>query len=769
LILLPRALIQEIVQSFASTLHSTTSTFAVGLLIILSAFAIYASGISGPVLASSTFQDASSSSSFATGIAVRSFQLGDACCALYDPANGFSYASLQNDGSYIVASIYDNKVVANISTGTGFPEGLAFNSNNGTVFGNNPYFEAHNGCTFNWLTTIQGSEAVNGYFDGLQGLTGPTVYDSANNYLYFAAGGTGADGNCPVGLYAANSSQISQSTFIRVGQQPCQFCASENVPALAFDGKSGKIFVPVVNNSKPDRTIVRVVKGFSVLGSHFDLKGATTSMIYDPANGYLYLEQFSPSNGSYDITVVNTSSNSVIGNVSLRNGPAPITLDTKNGTIYAFEQKRIVEIQGMTIVKQFAEPTGNLIVYSAVYDSGHDEFLSFVSFPRAHARFSLVSGNPQANGRFGSSVAMNSKFILVGAPAETVNGAQSAGSAYLFSATNGSLLRTFTRPNPQEDNDYFGSSVALGAGLAVIGAPYQSGNNGEAYLFNTTSGALIRTLGSPNPQGGLFALSVATSGGLVFVGAPEESPNGVQDAGNAYVFNATTGSLAYSLTSPALQKDGEFGDALASSGNLLLVGAPFENASYQYQAGRAYLFDARTGNLLQTFASPNAQHEGFFGRAVAVDGSFVAVGALTETSGGVGGAGNAYVFNSSSGALISELSNPHPQYYANFGTSVGVGSNGLVTVGAPYEGADGYTYAGQAYAFNSRNGSLIKTLTSPNVQGFGFFGVSAFMSGKLVVIGAVFENVDGYSSAGRAYVIDLPSSGPVLPLAACSP
>src|SRR3989442_10363087 len=73
------------------------------------------------------------------------------------------------------------------------------------------------------------------------------------------------------------------------------------------------------------------------------------------------------------------------------------------------------------------------------------------------------------------------------------------------------------------------------------------------------------------------------------------------------------------LTSPNPQKLGSFGSSVATDGRLVVVGSPFETAGQPF-SGRVYIFNAKTGDLLFTLASPNPDLGGNFGWSVAVDG-----------------------------------------------------------------------------------------------------------------------------------------------------
>jgi hypothetical protein len=260
----------------------------------------------------------------------------------------------------------------------------------------------------------------------------------------------------------------------------------------------------------------------------------------------------------------------------------------------------------------------------------------------------LTSPNGQAGGGFGFSVSISGTTVVVGAPGETANAQARAGHAYVFDATDGSLITTLTSPTPQTAGE-FGFSVAISGTTVAVGALGETANAlpgaGHAYVFDATDGSLITTLTSPNAQlNGLFGLSVSISGTTVVVGAPYETANALLDAGRAYVFDASTGSPIASLTSPYAQANGLFGISVSVSCTTVVVGALQETANGQVFAGHAYSFDATTGFLTTTLTSPNAQVDGLFGSSVAVSGTTVVVGAQQETGSGFAGAGHAYIF-----------------------------------------------------------------------------------------------------------------------------
>ena len=108
--------------------------------------------------------------------------------------------------------------------------------------------------------------------------------------------------------------------------------------------------------------------------------------------------------------------------------------------------------------------------------------------------------------------------------------------------------------------------------------------------------------------------------------------------------------------------------------------------------------------------SPKAQMVGRFGQSVAINGNAVVVGAFSENSSGVVSAGNAYVFNAQSGALVTTLTSPSPQDYGSFGT-VAISGN-TVVIGAEGENSSGYPSAGKAYVFTLASTTSTTTASS---------------------------------------------------------
>ncbi|MCI4351471.1 MAG: hypothetical protein L3K15_08175 [Thermoplasmata archaeon] len=381
---------------------------------------------------------------------------------------------------------------------------------------------------------------------------------------------------------------------------------------------------------------------------------------------------------------------------------------------------------------------------------------------KLHAAIELTSGSPISSGLFGNSVAVAGNYVVVGAPYETHATHTGAGNVYVYNATTGQSVAVFGSPNPKFAG-FFGFAVAISGATIVVGAPNESAkttilNAGNAYVYSIVGSVvtLQHTLPEPVPQpgtvhllGGAFGYSVGISGTSVVVGAPNETSQSTKSAGDAYVFT-TAGTWIANLTTPNPTAQGLFGLSVALSGTTAFVGAPAERSG-----GHAYMILKATGpasgRTVYVLSSPNAQGSGFFGASLAVGNGMLVVGAYSENVSSSLSAGNAYVFDSTTGLFTRQLTNPAPEYYGQFGAGVAVGGGDIV-VGSPGATANGELSAGNVTLFNATSGKVVYKLTSPNFVGLGGFGASVAADASCIVVGAPGENVGTLTLAGHAYI-----------------
>lgn len=360
----------------------------------------------------------------------------------------------------------------------------------------------------------------------------------------------------------------------------------------------------------------------------------------------------------------------------------------------------------------------------------------------------LLNPDTAPGGWLGWSVALSNDQALVGAP--TVD--RGTGAAYLFDAATGSFIRDFSSPFPMPGGN-FGLATALSSGRALIGARYdksEGGAIGAAHLFDVSTGTLLHTFANPNlGSNDHFGSAVALSGNRALVGAFADNANGT-NAGTAYLFDTVTGSLLKTFVDPEPMDHDSFGGSVALFGDQVLIGVENDDTK-GFNAGLAYLFDAATGNLLNTFASPQSTGH-FFGVSVALSADRALIGAHRNAIDSTV-AGAAYLFDTADGALLQTFSNPAPAFLDQFGISVAL-SGDRALIGANLDDF-GSTDAGAAYLFDASDGALLQSFMNPVPASNAQFGTSVAMSGEYLAVGSPFDRAGGYTDAGTAYLYNL--------------
>jgi hypothetical protein len=203
-----------------------------------------------------------------------------------------------------------------------------------------------------------------------------------------------------------------------------------------------------------------------------------------------------------------------------------------------------------------------------------------------------------------------------------------AGAAHVFRKRNGSWeeeARLTVVDAPFEAR--FGSAVALEGDLLVVGAPGPLGSEtvGAAYVFRRDAGSWqqVATLRPADlPEGAGFGEAVAVSDGTIAVGTSR--------ARTVYLFHQQQSGWTEEarLTNPAPDIGKEFGSSLALRGDLLLVGAPWNDDIVELPQA-AFLFRRAKGHwqLEARLSQPSADRNFNFGHSVDVQPDRAAIAA----------------------------------------------------------------------------------------------------------------------------------------------
>lgn len=256
----------------------------------------------------------------------------------------------------------------------------------------------------------------------------------------------------------------------------------------------------------------------------------------------------------------------------------------------------------------------------------------------------LVASDGASGDVFGQSVAIDGTTIVVGALADSDLGLFS-GSAYIFERDQGGpnnwgeVKKLLALSNPNA-GDFFGSAVDISGPTIAVGTVGDRGFQGAVHVFERDLGEpgnwgevteLVASDGAGNDN---FGDAVALSGDTLVIGAPR-TDDIANDAGSVYVFERDQGGPDnWGEVTEILAGDGAaddvFGSAVAISGDTLIVGTPNDDDGGA-DTGSAYVFERDQGGPdswgeVKKLLANDGSAGDFFGSAVAIDGDVGVVG-----------------------------------------------------------------------------------------------------------------------------------------------
>lgn len=400
-----------------------------------------------------------------------------------------------------------------------------------------------------------------------------------------------------------------------------------------------------------------------------------------------------------------------------------------------------------------------------------------------------IAGDAELGDLFGEAVAVSSKLLVIGAPADD-QGNMNSGSAYVFTRALptapwrfGAKLVPSDGAVPNDSLRGFGSDVAIEGRTVFVSSPgaeavyvYERPRSGWHGLL-TENGQLI----PPETEGG-FGASLDVVRTIAVVGAPRGGEGGL-----AYLFMRPRKRWEGEISPRARllhrepAADGRFGASVAIGRSrsflTVAVGAPGPPARRADAPGRAFVYQLATrarGDLLESGALvPNDSSVGdLFGIAVDVDGTTVAVGAnFAPGRGAPSQPGSVYVFERPRRGWRRTVSNVARLSVADaleglfFGGAVSI-DGGSIAVGRgttvrPISTPD------RAWVFHASPLGWRGDFTEPRVvepegvtdRAEQAFGASVALSDGTLAVGAPDAPVSGgepfITNSGAAYVFEL--------------
>lgn len=312
-----------------------------------------------------------------------------------------------------------------------------------------------------------------------------------------------------------------------------------------------------------------------------------------------------------------------------------------------------------------------------------------------------------------------------------------AGAVYVFELNQFGVWAQFQKivPTDRWENEWFGTSIAVDSSFIAVGCPGDDHldnfanpvfNGGALFTFRRGSSSWFQTDKFENPSqddDDYFGTGVAMSFPRVLCGAPDADPVNVNNAGQVYLYAFSGNSFNYagSYIAPDRAPNDNFGLQVAISDSAFLVGAPFNDfgltgAPPVSNAGAAYLFRMMPNgsyNFAQKLVAPDRQTDDRFGQKVALDDSMAVVGSKDNGTDGQGNnpilrAGSAVAYSldvSGTWSLLGKLTAPIRDSLFYFGSDVAVEGEQILVGSYGDEldenGANPFLRAGAAYFFEN--------------------------------------------------------------------
>jgi hypothetical protein len=215
-----------------------------------------------------------------------------------------------------------------------------------------------------------------------------------------------------------------------------------------------------------------------------------------------------------------------------------------------------------------------------------------------NATVNLPPGQRHAGSHIGASVALSGAQLLVGAPDDSKGSHTLSGNVFDFVCNGTNCVRAQRIAPTPTDNAHAGSSLAIQANKALIGARGDAATLGHVYVYTLTgTWNLSQTLtGSDTVNGDLFGSSVAIGGQQAVIGA-----SGAANGGKSYLFGNTAGTFSelFQLLGSNIAAGNAFGTSVTLSSGEAVVGAPFATnpTNSNAQDGGAYAYKTAKDSL----------------------------------------------------------------------------------------------------------------------------------------------------------------------------
>lgn len=265
----------------------------------------------------------------------------------------------------------------------------------------------------------------------------------------------------------------------------------------------------------------------------------------------------------------------------------------------------------------------------------------FTETPHLNAQYKeqikLLSEFREGRAEYGTAVDISGDYAIVSASRENI----AAGAAYIYKYSSDEgweYYQRLTSPDAHEMMEY-GSAVKFGKGFLVVAAGREDIGGairaGALYIYELKSDTftlrqkLVTSDFSGDAHLGAYPETLETFDNAIVVGS--SGKNGHQGAIYYFMRNSDGDwQEEQIIDAPERQSDVGFGRAVSIDGNTMVVGA----LNMDNRKGKVFLYsneeDINRWRLVSELSPSDGTSDLFFGKAVSIEGNYVAVGANAE-------------------------------------------------------------------------------------------------------------------------------------------
>lgn len=378
----------------------------------------------------------------------------------------------------------------------------------------------------------------------------------------------------------------------------------------------------------------------------------------------------------------------------------------------------------------------------------------------------IFADDGKAGDAFGYSAAIDGTTVLVGAHKADMNGVVDSGAAYIYVLSDsGWRQQAKLFANPYISEDMLGGNVALKNDIAMLGVMRRDDkgeDSGAVFSFERHSDSWLQSqvLTAPDARpGDAFGQSIALTDKLLVIGAPRSDSLGT-DSGAVYVYKREDGRWCFQakITASDGAEGDLFGISVAIDEKTVLVGADLHDEKAD-DAGAVYVFTEGNSQWIQEakLMANDGEKSDIFGVRVAISEDTALISARRDDIEGTGeDAGSAYIFVRSGGVWRQEVKLTSPDGMADDRFGRGVALSGTTAViSAMNHDANGRD-TGAVYVYKRHEGSwqFSSKVLAKNSEPDDRFGWNLSMSDDAAVIVSPNNDINGQES-GAIYIQDL--------------